>query len=136
MVEFHFSGDEEYVIPELTQRCLTGIDRIDADEFTSCVTRTRERITVGQFMDSELGQMYYASLEDGEQPIISLEGEERQEKIDDIEANTSQLIFLQVEISVDDGSDATVSMLVDDIELGYVEVWEFWEGEDTKGLLD
>lgn len=103
--------------------------------FTSHVTTTREQVSAEQFVDSGIAEAYYTLTGDGEKPLISLEGEKRKEAIDEIESDTTRLIFLQVDITLDDGSDATVLMLVDDIELGYVEGWEFWEGDRTEGLI-
>lgn len=140
MVHFHLNGDTKYVIPELAERCVAGIDSLDADDVDRYPNRARvrESISADTLIDSELGEVWYGGAD--QVPLGALEGERREEERkrikQDVEAEGDGLIFLQVPVLMTDGSKEILSMLVNDFPLGYVEVEDYWHGSHTKGLID
>lgn len=135
MVIYHLTGDSNYVIPELAKRSLRD-DRFDIDpDEAYYMVETNRRVSVEDFATSELAHSRYSQPNDGpEISWVEANDEQLNTIIDDFSEHVEQLILLQVS-AIESGDECTVSMLVNDYDLGYVEVMEIWKGSSTMGLI-
>ena len=136
MVEFHYSGDQN-VIEEVTKRCLPGIDiiDIDAEDVTSTREKLREPVSAENLITSFYSDVYYEEIDGEHKSIGDFEGKKREKVVSILESTCQNLILSQVEVS-DGETQEIVSILLNDGEIGYVEVEEFWHGEGKRGLID